>query len=195
MNPLPDLFVITRTDAPAQHADRVFLVSTWAFHRPGVLWGKIPTVFLSFAEAEAFAADNRDLCPKDSFSWFVRRYESDVAPLIPSDPEPAPKTVTISRSPTVPCGFLLTCSDGRTAINTLDHEFPSLAQSFGWSFSAIRWEGSRCKHIDTDGSFDCGVCGLPVSVMIDEARKYLTDNCPITVPDPGYFAKTDTRCG
>jgi hypothetical protein len=192
MNPLPDLFVITRTDAPAQHADRVFLL-----HDDGrVMWHNTPTVFLSFAEAEAFAATHHYLCPKDSFSWFVRRYESDVNKhLIPSDPEPAPKTVTISRSPTVPCGFLLTCSDGRTAINTLDHEFPSLAQSFGWSFSAIRWEGSRCKHIDTDGSFDCGVCGLPVSVMIDEARKYLTDNCPITVPDPGYFAKTDTRCG
>ena len=98
-------------------------------------------------------------------------------------------TVTVSTHPSVPGGFLLTAADGRTAISTLDHEFPALAATFGWDATTVQSEPAkfRCRHAGTDGSIDCPDCGCTATDFGDIAATWLRYKSPLAAADPGYF--------
>lgn len=104
--------------------------------------------------------------------------------------------VTVSRHPSVPCGYLITNdADDRTEMCTFDHDFPNLARTFGWDMIAyVQAEPMRfrCRHHSTDGSIDCTECGVTASEFITEARAWLNSNTPKTVEDAdGLFPDLD----
>lgn len=71
----------------------------------------------------------------------------------------------------------------------VDFEYPSIAQSFGWSLREVQQPGREscpCDH-STDGSVKCLFCGLEASDFISAAYDWLQENDGVTADDPGYF--------
>lgn len=66
-----------------------------------------------------------------------------------------------------------------------DWDFPSVAQSFGWSIREVQKNNKNCDHSSTDGTIDCD-CGITVNEFIEAARIYLSNDGMVT-EDPGYF--------
>ena len=80
-----------------------------------------------------------------------------------------------------------------TVLFQTDWEFPSLAETFGWSLRESQvmqagYYGMFCDHNGTDGTVKCDVCGLTPTTFISAAREYLDANLGKIVDDPGYFS-------
>jgi hypothetical protein len=86
--------------------------------------------------------------------------------------------VIVSKTPLVPCGYLLRNLDsGETVPITLDFDFPMLAELFGFQ---------PCKCGETDGSVDCS--HKTATQMIQESKEILDKNLDRAVDDIGYFS-------
>ena len=107
--------------------------------------------------------------------------------------------------------------DGRSVLVQTDWDYPSTAESFGFSLSSIRpqrcgicqeqesespaWSGTHrygpvehgefrpCDHSETDGTIVCASCGLETGAMISAAAEFLDEHAGSTADDPGYFAE------
>lgn len=86
------------------------------------------------------------------------------------------------------CPGQIVADDGRTVLVQTDWDYPSVAQSFGWSLREVQQPecAEPCDHDSTDGTVDCG-CGVTATEFISAAREWLEDNDGVAVDDPGYF--------
>ena len=73
-------------------------------------------------------------------------------------------------------GYIVDNDDSQTVYVQSDHNFPSLAHTFGWC---------ACSCGLTDGTIDCK--HRTATDMISEARQYLNAHIGDQVVDPGYF--------
>lgn len=89
--------------------------------------------------------------------------------------------VIVSKTPLMPCGYLLRNLDSGEAIPImLDFDFPALAELFGY-------RPCKCGH--TDGTVDCE--HKTATQMIGEAREILDKNIDKAVDDIGYFSQDE----
>lgn len=104
--------------------------------------------------------------------------------------------VTVSRHPSVPCGYLISNDeDDRTEITTTDLDFPALARDFGWDMTGtVQAEPMtfRCCHLSTDGSIDCAECGVTASDFIAAARTFL-DAGPHIAENTDFFPDDEPK--
>lgn len=107
------------------------------------------------------------------------------------------------------CPGEIVAEDGRTILIQTDWDYPGVASSFGWSVAHVQkcpdcggsavgpnighcqecdhaWE-EPCRHESTDGTVDCGECGVTAAQFIEAAREWLDDNDGAEADDPGYF--------
>ena len=71
----------------------------------------------------------------------------------------------------------------------VDYDFPSVAESFGWSIRRVQKDGkgevyflkraprrgAGCDHRGTDGTIQCPDCGIPASDFIEAADEFLSE--------------------
>jgi len=110
--------------------------------------------------------------------------------------------IKLCRDPTwAPGSFILARKradgsfDYRDEVNSvliqLDWDFPSVAETFGWSLRSVQkldnGEHKPCDHSSTDGTVDCPDCNLKSLDFIVAAGQYLYDNVGAVAKDPGYF--------
>ena len=87
------------------------------------------------------------------------------------------------------CPGEIVAEDGRSILVQTDWDYPSVAQSFGWSLRNVQrcpYCGG-CDHSSTDGTVDCPECGVTAGAFIAAAGEWLRDNDGTTAEDPGYF--------
>ncbi len=84
-----------------------------------------------------------------------------------------------------PCGFLIVPNDGdsrddsQTTLIQSDWDYPSIAQSMGWSLTDVQGDPEdvdHCEHDSTDGSVSCKSCGLSASQFISAAYDYIREH-------------------
>lgn len=97
-----------------------------------------------------------------------------------------------------PLGYVVRTVDGaRSMLVQTDWDYPSIATTFGWDMSSVQriyHESAPCQHYSTDGTIDCGECGLMASSFISAAADWLDDHDGTIVEDPGYFAEEQDAC-
>jgi hypothetical protein len=79
-------------------------------------------------------------------------------------------------------------NEDNTILIQVDWDYPGIAQSFGWSLTAVQKDGEQCDHSGTDGTITCPECGLTPTDFISAASEWLYENEGIIADDPGYFA-------
>ena len=73
--------------------------------------------------------------------------------------------------------FIIRKDDNQSVLIQTDWDYPSVAQSFGWS--------GLCRCGFSDGTIDC--VDATASQHIAAARAWLDANIGATAEDPGYF--------
>lgn len=99
-------------------------------------------------------------------------------------------TITWNTEVNAPCcpGEILSHDERRSILIQRDTDFPSVAQTFGWSLASVQKRGKhKCAHDGSDGSIDCRECGVTALQFINAARDWLEANDGATAEDPGYF--------
>ena len=87
--------------------------------------------------------------------------------------------ITFEKPTNAPGCFLIRAEDGRTELIQSDWDFPSLAQTFGWSLSMVQIPKrgrEMCFHGSTDGTIKCSECDVGASRFITAAKRWLYDN-------------------
>lgn len=65
-------------------------------------------------------------------------------------------------------------SGHESVLVNLDWDFPSLAESLGWSIRKVQRNRRKpCDHSSTDGTVTCSECGLTADDFISAAREWL----------------------
>lgn len=119
--------------------------------------------------------------------------------------------ITWNTDVNAPCcpGEIINDDSGETRLVQVDHDYPGVASTFGWTLKSVQRcphcgeapdeaDGSHghcnecdakfplCDHDGTDGTVDCQ-CGVTASEFISEAREFLDGADGATADDPGYF--------
>ncbi len=111
------------------------------------------------------------------------------------------------------CPGEIVAEDGRSLLIDTDWDYPSVAQTFGWSLDEVQAcrvcglilsgsvDSERCEcdnpkrrgcaHISTDGTVDCRYCTVGRGDFIAAAYDWLRDNDGVEVDDPGYFGEIE----
>jgi hypothetical protein len=67
--------------------------------------------------------------------------------------------------------YELRCEDPPCSIVVQnDYDYPFLARLVGWDGKV---GDETCKHLNTDGTVDCPVCGMTISSFLIAAQEYL----------------------
>lgn len=111
-----------------------------------------------------------------------------------------------------PCIGRIVAEDGRDMLIQTDWDYPSVAQTFGWTLAHVQRcdecggaaigpnvlhcqvcdhasETAVCQHSHTDGTVECPECHCTPGEFISAAAEWLTDNDGAEADDPGYFSE------
>jgi hypothetical protein len=84
-----------------------------------------------------------------------------------------------------PCGFLIVLDNGdsrddnQTTLIQSDWDYPGIAESMGWSLTAVQPDAEdhdHCEHKSTDGTVACKECCISASEFISAAYDYIREH-------------------